>query len=152
MQLTIPPSTDGDKSTMAYKFVAAANRLFVRHRTPCPITVNFDSASSTSPVVSGGLLRGTLVYERPADVQTPVRRCANHADEDRAMPHCDHFVVCHNRATRYETNGECQRHSFVVPLDAVTVPVTLIAEFACFNSCSTVNRRGIQLVVTLENG
>jgi hypothetical protein len=130
---------------IAYKFVVSANRLFVRQRVQCPLVV----ACATPPV--GSHVRAQLVYERPVDLQTPVRRCANHMSEDSADEHGEHLLRCHDRAAVYDTNGECARHSVRVPFAGSTT-MTLIMEFMCFNSCPSVNRRSMQLVVTLENG
>ncbi|EDV24258.1 uncharacterized protein TRIADDRAFT_64021 [Trichoplax adhaerens] len=162
-------ATNNTYSTMLKK-------LFIKMECLFPIHITIERMDYTFKIAYGSLatrrncnqliipgeppansyIRAYVMYTKPQDVYEPVRRCPNHALRDQGKyESSDHILRCESQRAEYyeDTSG---RHSVRVPYTAPAVGElrsTLLYQFMCFSSCSgSINRRPIELVITLENG
>lgn len=107
-------------------------------------------------------LRAMILFSNENEMHLPVKRCANHRQQD-GVPHCtEHILRCTHPKAYYGgvENGTIfkERFSVVAPLDNAVLNEDEMAcmnlgfEFMCQNSCSSgINRKSTSIVFTLED-
>ncbi|KRX77765.1 Cellular tumor antigen p53 [Trichinella sp. T6] len=149
IQLTNSVST---RKSIPYLYSAELNKLYTKINTAFPVKIRLENLEHGLP--ANAIVRFMAVYARAQYTFEPVLRCMNHQSTDNSPVAC-HFVRCHQLKAIYMKDERNHYSVYVKWSDLVeqkNVGEAMCAiSFCCFNSCSTLCRRAIQLSVTLED-
>lgn len=130
-------------------------KLYATMNTACPFDIHVDKKPPPGTVV-----RVMAVYAEPEDRMEVIKRCVLHASPENnqgdASALASHFVRCDSSKAEYHQDPETNRHSLTVlyeePQAGLNVMQCLL-RFMCRSSCaSTMRRRAVKLIWTLEHG
>ncbi|KAL1246180.1 Tumor protein [Trichinella spiralis] len=149
IQLTNSVST---RKSIPYLYSAELNKLYTKINTAFPVKIRLENLEHGLP--ANAIVRFMAVYARAQYTFEPVLRCMNHQSTDNSPVAC-HFVRCHQLKAIYMKDERNHYSVYVKWSDLAeqeNVGEAMCAiSFCCFNSCSTLCRRAIQLSVTLED-
>ncbi|XP_011880725.1 PREDICTED: cellular tumor antigen p53 [Vollenhovia emeryi] len=147
--------TFGEGGAQDWVYSEALKKLFIKMEKVLPLRFSWEPHSTTSNL----FLRTRLTFVLDEHKSDPVRRCLNHSDssvyvnQSMESERIKHVVHCVNHACFYRE--EKDHLSVVTPLcapESGSQYVPMCFKFFCKNSCpSGINRRGTELVFTLEN-
>ncbi|OUC40571.1 P53 DNA-binding domain protein [Trichinella nativa] len=139
-------------SPLPHGYSAELNKLYTKINTAFPVKIRLENLEHGLP--ANAIVRFMAVYARAQYTFEPVLRCMNHQSTDNSPVAC-HFVRCHQLKAIYMKDERNHYSVYVKWSDLVeqkNVGEAMCAiSFCCFNSCSTLCRRAIQLSVTLED-
>lgn len=134
-------------------------KLYIKMNSKMTINAIYRRPNPDEPL----FVRAMVIFSNPAEMGTPVKRCANHrvVNSDPEAKNANILKVNDPKAL-YQGREDGQtfndRLSVVVPLESNELDdkgrfTQIIGlEFACQNSCSSgINRRPTSIVFTLEN-
>lgn len=146
---------NGDNNNNNWHYLPVPEKLFIKMNA----VINFHLSYVPYP---GDLhIRAMIVFTNPDEMHLPVKRCANHREQD--VGHNIHHILrcCDNRAQYHGRDDGLlfkDRLSIILPLgqlqpneeNLITEKIGL--QFLCQNSCASgINRRTTSVMFTLED-
>lgn len=134
-------------------------KLYVKMNSKMTITTSYHQQNPNDQL----LVRAMIIFSNPAEMNTPVKRCANHrlTGNESDAKNASILKVNDPKAEYHgQEDGQTfsERLSVVVPLesneldDRGRITQNIGLEFGCQNSCvSGINRKPTSIVFTLEN-
>ncbi|KRZ03959.1 Cellular tumor antigen p53 [Trichinella zimbabwensis] len=138
------------RKSIPYLYSAELNKIYTKINTAFPVKLRLHNFEHGLP--ANAIVRFMAVYARAQYTFEPVLRCMNHQSTDNSPVAC-HFVRCHQLKAIYMKDEKNHYSVYVKWSDLVeqnNEEAVCAISFCCFNSCSTLCRRAIQLSVTLE--
>ncbi|KRY73746.1 Cellular tumor antigen p53 [Trichinella pseudospiralis] len=143
-------NSNTSRKSIPYLYSAELNKIYTKINTAFPVKLRLHNFEHGLP--ANAIVRFMAVYARAQYTFEPVLRCMNHQSTDNSPVAC-HFVRCHQLKAIYMKDEKNHYSVYVKWSDLVeqsNEEVVCAISFCCFNSCSTLCRRAIQLSVTLE--